>query len=256
MLNQPAGINTTLTIALSCFLLFACASEEDNSITIDTTPASIPTDAVLLTEANALSIATELNDLARAINTASKSESGNCQTSGSVAINWIKATNPSNGTISFTNCNVLNTITHGTLGFSVNFSTSINYLLTSYGALSINDNGDDFRLFGINLSENGESNDPNPYPYIRNITFAVTSNTTIGGGVLFQTTTSLAGTSNTCAYNGTILVSGANGSKLKISFTTSNAVSIELDDGDDSNGTNYVAVPGSPFATNANGPCF
>jgi predicted RecA/RadA family phage recombinase len=252
MLNEPTGTITTLTIVLSSLLLFACATEEENSITIDTTPASIPADAVLLTDSNALTIATELNVLARAINTASKGESGNCQTSGTVTINWIKTTNPSNGTISYSNCNVLNTITHGALGFSVNYTSSINYTLNSYGALSINDNGDDFRLFGIQLTEIGQSVDPNPYPYNRDLTFAVTSNAAIGGGVLFQTISSLDGISNTCAYEGVILVSGANNTKLRISFSSYNAVSIDLS----TNGTTYDPVTGSPFLTSTNGPCF
>jgi hypothetical protein len=246
----------TLAIALVYSLLSACATEEDTTVSIDTTPATIPVDAVLITDSNALAIAAEANLLSRAINTASKADSGSCSTSGSVAINWLSTGNPSNGTISFNSCKVVDITTSGALGFSVNSGTAPNYDLSTYGALSIIDNGDDFRLFGISFTESGQDIAPSPYSYNRNMTFAVTLNSAIGGGVLFQTATALAGTSNACAHQGILLVSGANGSQLKISFISPAETEIELNEGVSNNGDEYTPITGSPFASNSNGLCF
>ena len=52
--------STLLTLTVSFFLLWGCASEDLNSVNIDRTPATIPTDAVLITAANATAIADQL----------------------------------------------------------------------------------------------------------------------------------------------------------------------------------------------------
>lgn len=283
-------------ILLTGSLMAGCSTPEEAGISVDTTPASIPVDAITLTQANALDVtasaysssriadpyktaaspsvaATPLSilnnsaSLIKSVVTTKSSETGNykattsnCSGTGTIVTNWTESTGSTTatatGTISFNNCIESVIKTNGVLGFTLTASlTTDEYYSTVYGTLNITMSGDDFRIYGINISEYGD--DAFPHPFDRSVHFAVTGLNTVGGGYLYQTITPYSGYDGICAYTGSIRISGANNSRLLLTFLNANQVSIELDDGDATNGTGYAALSGSPYNTaTTTGACY
>ena len=249
--------STLLTLTVSCFLLWGCASEEQNGVSIDRTPATIPADAVVITAANASAITIELQKITKAIRAASNAASKTCAPTGTITLAFLKTINPANGTISFASCKEGNVTTSGALGFDINYynNNNIDYQLASYGALSIIDDGDDYKIFGIQFAETGENISPKPFPYHRTTAFAVTLNAAIGGGVLVTTGADIYGASDKCPYAGTLTVAGASNSKMIITIGLGQ-IKIEVDTDTTNNSEGYVEIQGSPFSTPSSSYCF
>lgn len=145
-------------------------------------------------------------------------------------------------TDTFNNCQEFGLTINGsiTIGFSWNGN---NWNAYASGSLTINDGVEDITISGISVVLNG-----NDSTGALNITsFQFTFDPASGGGFAVQLTTALE--MNELLFcpdtptAGVITVSGAGGTQVRLTVTSTNVMTLELNDG---SGT-WTAVTGSPF---------
>ena len=260
------------SILVSSLAMFGCSSSDDGAAA-----ATVPPNAVTITEANAKDIVSQatiggstlinlvpvaasvaqaptasdiielasgkIKDLARsaALNIpVAEVVNIPCDT-GSITGNETSTDTTSSGTITFNAC-VFGSITlNGTITFSASSNpTNLNWTLTMSGNLSGTANGITTSLNSLTLNQTGNDN---TFEYSIN-TFTYAIDYTGGGGFLVQLLAAIVGNeADTCPRSGIVLVTGADSTKAKGTINGDGTVTIEHDDG---SGT-FVEVPGSPF---------
>jgi hypothetical protein len=255
MLNNPIRI---IPLALACTMLTACGGDDSGP--------SIPADAITITSTNAGDVTSlTLDDLDSVFDykTSAKASSNIPAASGLMGLvssfTYNKSTTPVthsavdvepctgggdststytingntvSGTFVETNCNDGDGyITNGSGSFTYTESETQESGTTSANTVNVQEilSGDNFSF--TNFSTAYSTQYVTPFISSNSITFVLTGVDGFGG-FLFQTTSNIVTDINHCSpYQGVIIISGANSSRLRITFMENNLYEVALDSG-------------------------
>lgn len=243
------------------FIGAGCSSSDD------TTDPTLPADAVTITAANAEAIAisavqsiesvgavlgvdSSLPQIQTAINAVTDiafnrdkntssvatgiTDSDFCitgdSTSGTYSDTWTETgdsiAGSESGTISFSSCRIAGITINGSFTYTYTWAADGSYTDTGSGSLTISDSQQSFTIT-ISSSETGsEITDA----YSTTISYSVTG--TSFGGFLVETSIPLTGVWPSGADAGQLIITGAAGTRLRITIIDVNTATYELDNGD------------------------
>ena len=273
---------TIPTVVFSSLIIFGCSSSDDGG---GSTGATVPANAVVITEANAyettsaaIGIGSTLVDavpvvvqitpspsyqeIIQFVADKAKNLSGSsgisvsvptgieetypCSGGGNITINSTDTETSSSGTLTINDC-----IESGiTLSGSITFNFTWNNETYDYSdSISGNISGDfgevDFSLNGLVLEETG--NEMSGDFSINKYIYSVDSSA--GGGFLVELLAAIVGNNYdaSCPTSGIIVVTGANNTQAKATINDDNTVTVEFNDGSGTFTEVTTPPPGSPY---------
>jgi hypothetical protein len=268
-------------ILLSSILTFGCSSDDDGG----SPGASVPANAVVITEANAyetvvsaIGIGSTLVDAVpvvvditpspsyreiiefvvdKAKNAGGSSdisvsiptgieETYPCSGGGDITINSTDTDTSSSGTVVINNCIESGITLNGSLTFNFTYNLeTYAYTDSIQGNISGNLGEQTFSLTGLVLNETG--NEMSGDYSINTYTYSVDSS--VGGGFLVELLAAIVGNHNVygCPSSGIILVTGANNTQAKATINSDNTVTVEYNDGSGTFTEVTTPPPGSPY---------
>ena len=270
-------------ILLASLISYGCSSDDDSG---GAAPgASVPANAVVITEANAyetvvsaIGIGSSLVDavpvvveitpsptyreIIEFVTDKAKNAGGTsgisvsiptgieetipCSGGGEITINSTDTETSSSGTAVINNCIEGGITLNGSLTF--NFTWNLEtyaYSDSIQGNLSGNLGEQTFSLNGLNLQETG--NELSGDYSINTYTYSVDSS--VGGGFLVELLAAIVGNDfdGQCPVSGTILVTGANNTQAKATINSDGTVTVEYNDGSGTFTEVTIPAPGSPY---------
>lgn len=266
---------------LSATMLVGCGgSSGDDSTTDDgtsggggSTTISLPSNAITLDENNAIPIAQAtityldfayfafgvdaqiippthqvistvkdivFNDERRTYSVATGLEdSGACTNGGTYSDTWTETDTSWTGTVTFTNCDEGGVIINGSLNYSESWNdTTGDYTSSADGSITVTFNGESFTM-ALNISETGNETSGD---YSATISYSVSGSNVLGW--LVQTASPIVGNHYDGTYaSGTLIITGANNTKVRVTVVPTNSATVELD-----TGSGYAEVANSPIS--------
>ena len=239
------------------FVISGCGDEEET--TGGSVNVTLPSDAILISDANAITVAEAVVDstsatgfasgievsnpqtakavksIRSAVNTVKQSsnvvtgitESDPCIDGGSVSFSGSASATGSSGTLAFNNCVQYGVSIDGSMSVTFTWNdTTGAYSDKINGSFTISYFGETFTMV-MNLSETGNYSSGD---YTTDMTYSITGSPI--GGFMVETTLPLIGNVNAGLTSGQLTVTGKNNTQLRITAISAYTASVEFNSGD------------------------
>lgn len=161
------------------------------------------------------------------------SDSSTCPGGGTYSDTWNETGNSeagsASGSVTFTSCAIISTVTYnGNLTYSYTWAADGGYTDIANGTITITDtsSSESFTMT-MDITETGNEFSGD---YSIGMSYSVTG--TSVGGFLAETSQNLTGTNFNDISSGQLIITGADSTRLRVTVTSTNTATYELDNGD------------------------